>query len=143
MKRTLATGIRTHPIITILAIALAFITFAAPACKKAAGSSPSATLQAFYESLRNKDIEAYKKTVSKNSLQMLERRAKDMDKTLDQYIQLDIEKPTRTLPDKLEMRDEKIQGDRATLEVKNIEGGWNTVQFVREDDQWKVAIDQQ
>ena len=73
---------------------------------------------------------------------MLERRAKDLDRTLDQYIKLDMEKPTRTLPDKLETRNEKIEGDRATLEVKNIEGGWNTVPFVKEDGQWKVSVDE-
>jgi hypothetical protein len=143
MKPTFATRTRTHQMMTMLAVTLAFITFAAPACKKPSGSSPTATLQAFYEALRDRNVEAYKKTVSKNSLQMLEKMAKDMDKTLDEYIRLDIDKPTRALPDKVETRNEKIEGDKATLEVKNIEGGWNTIPFVKEDGQWKIALDEQ
>ena len=125
--------------INALIVALALIAFI-PACQK--GSSPTATFQAFYQSLKDKNVEAYKKTVSKASLQVLETRAMNMDKTLDEYIQQEMNKPSSVLPDKLETRNEKIEGDRATLELKNTEGGWKAVPFVKEDGQWKVAVNE-
>ena len=36
------------------------------------------------------------------------------------------------------LRNEKIDGDTATLEVENSFGAWETVPFVREDDVWKI-----
>ena len=121
-------------------ITVALITLGATACKKR--DSPTATFEAFYEAIKNKDVQAYKKTVSKGSLEMLERAAKELDKSLDEYINLEMNKPSLKLPDKLETRNEKITGDRATLEIKNNEGGWSTVPFVKEDGQWKVAVDE-
>ena len=35
-------------------------------------------------------------------------------------------------------RDEKIEGDKATLQVKNSFGSWETVPFVREEGVWKI-----
>lgn len=141
MRRIFVDGLKTQVLLTALTLTLALLALSAAGCKKSPSESPGATFQVFYESLKNKDVEAYKKTVSKNTLMILERRAKDMDRTLDAYIKADMDRPTRKLPDKLETRDEKIAGDKATLEVKNNEGGWNTVPFVKEDGQWKVAID--
>jgi hypothetical protein len=128
----------THQGITILLIML--IAFAPAACQKK--PSPTTTFEAFYESLKKKDVQAYKKTVSKRTLEMLERNARELGKTLDEYIKADMDKPTRTLPDKPEMRNEKIEGDHATLEIKNNEGGWNTVPFVKEDGEWKISLEQ-
>jgi hypothetical protein len=40
-----------------------------------------------------------------------------------------------------ETRNEKIEGDKATLEIKDDKmDKWDTVPFVREDGQWKIAI---
>lgn len=38
----------------------------------------------------------------------------------------------------VEYRDEEIEGDKATLQVKNSMGSWVTVSFVREEDVWKI-----
>jgi hypothetical protein len=127
----------THQGIAILVVVA--LAFASAACKK--GSSPTTTFQAFYRSFKDKDVEAYKKTVSKSSLQVLESRATAIDKSLDEYIRQEMNRPGITLPDKLETRHEKIEGDHATLEIKNNEGGWNTVPFVKEDGEWKVSVD--
>jgi hypothetical protein len=37
-----------------------------------------------------------------------------------------------------EFKDEKIDGEKATLQVKNSYGAWETVPFVREDGVWKI-----
>lgn len=39
----------------------------------------------------------------------------------------------------LEFRNEKIEGDEATIEVKNSYGIWDAVPFVREGGAWKIA----
>ena len=39
---------------------------------------------------------------------------------------------------KVEFKDEKIDGTKATLDVKDPSGTWQTVPFVFEDDQWKI-----
>ena len=38
----------------------------------------------------------------------------------------------------VEYRDEKIEGEKATLQVKTQYGSWETVPFVREDGVWKI-----
>ena len=44
--------------------------------------------------------------------------------------------------DVVEMRNEKITGETATLEVKNqTTGAWDTIPFVREEGKWKIAFD--
>jgi uncharacterized membrane protein YvbJ len=140
MNQKLGALIKRRQAVTVLVVAFCLVISAATAaCKK--DSSPAATLQAFYQAFKGKDVEAYKKVVSKDSLQMLENRAEAMEKPLDDYIRMEMNRPSVKLPDKLETRNEKIEGDHATLELKNVEGGWNTVPFVKEDGQWKVSVD--
>ena len=38
----------------------------------------------------------------------------------------------------VEYRNEKIDGEKAALQVKNSYGTWETVPFVREDGSWKI-----
>ncbi len=121
---------------TALAIALASL-----ACSRF-GSSPTATLKAFYEATQKKDAEGIKKTLSKGTLEMLEGFAKAQGKSLDESLKSGLANDTAA--DKLpESRNEKIDGDKATLEVKNDKTGtWETVPFVKEDGMWKIAFDQ-
>ena len=37
-------------------------------------------------------------------------------------------------------RNEKVDGDKATIEIQNTFGSWETVHFVREDGVWKLDI---
>jgi pyruvate/2-oxoglutarate dehydrogenase complex dihydrolipoamide acyltransferase (E2) component len=40
-------------------------------------------------------------------------------------------------------RNEKIEGDKATLEVKNFENGqFEEIPFIKEDGAWRIALDQ-
>lgn len=106
------------------------------------GSSPTATLKAFYEATQKKDPEGIKKTLSKGTLEMLEGFAKAQNKTLDESLKSGLASDTNS--DKMpETRNEKIDGDKATLEVKNEKTGqWESVPFVKEDGTWKIAFDQ-
>jgi hypothetical protein len=110
------------------------------------GSSPSATLNAYFEALQKKDAAGLKKTLSKGTLEMFEQFAKAQSppKSLDEALQTGLASTTNTDSNKMpETRNEKIDGEKATLEVKNDKtGAWETVPFVKEDGAWKIAFDQ-
>ena len=38
----------------------------------------------------------------------------------------------------VKLRNEKVEGDTATLEVENSFGSWETVPFVKEEGVWKI-----
>jgi hypothetical protein len=109
-----------------------------PTPAQAAGdmSTPTATFKAFYEAARDRNSEAIKKTLSKGTIEFLETGAKAQNKTFEDAIKT-IDAPP-TLP---ETRNEKIVGDKATLEAKDDKrDGWETMRFVKEDGQWKVDL---
>jgi hypothetical protein len=83
-----------------------------------------------------------KKTLSKSSLQMMEKAAKSQDKTIDQAITEGFNSPGGKSEKMPETRNEKIDGDNATLEVNDEETKkWETLYFVKEDREWKIALD--
>lgn len=129
----------------VVVVALALIVTGL-ACNRA-GSSPTATLKAYFEALQKKDAAGLKKTLSKGTLEMFEQFAKAQSppKTLDEALQTGLASTANNNePNKApETRNEKIEGDKATLEVKNDKTGtWETVPFVKEDGDWKLAFDQ-
>ncbi|HEX8709712.1 MAG TPA: hypothetical protein VF723_15840 [Pyrinomonadaceae bacterium] len=121
-----------------LMIALMSLALAAAGCNKGAGSSPTATAKAFADAARAKDVEGIKKALSKGSLTMLEGFAKMQNKTLDEALK---QPSNSNMPANFESRNEKITGDTATLEVKDEKGAWEAIPFVKEDGQWKIALD--
>jgi len=103
--------------------------------------SPTRTMKNFVEATQKKDVEGVKKTLSSGSLKMMEGLAKIQGKTLDETIKESDagESEYKQVP---EMRNEKIEGDKATLEVKNEKTSeWDTLYFVKESDEWKIALD--
>lgn len=74
--------------------------------------------------------------LSSESIKMHEQEARAQNLTVD-----DIVKRETLFSEgqrKVEFRGEKIEGDKATLEVKTSYGTWETVPFVREDSVWKI-----
>lgn len=130
---------------TVLAALALAIALSGVACNRL-GSSPSATLKAYFEALQKKDATALKKTLSKGTLEMFEQFAKAQSppKSLDEALQTGLASTTTTDANKMpETRNEKIDGEKATLEVKNDKtGAWETVPFIKEDGDWKIAFDQ-
>lgn len=119
--------------------AMAVVVFAIAACNLSS-SSPTKTFKAFFEAQKKKDVEAMKKTLSKSSIAMIEKGAKEQNKTVDKALTEGFEtSKTDKMP---ETRNEKIDGDNATLEVQNDETKkWDKVYFVKEDSEWKIALD--
>ena len=101
--------------------------------------SPTDVLKTLNEASKTRDVEAVKDSVSKGTLDLMENAAKKQNTTIDELLKKDNGVPFKELP---EMRNEKIEGDTATLELKNTTtGGWETVPFVREGGKWKLALD--
>ncbi len=102
-------------------------------------NSPTATMGIFFEALKKKDNETIKKCLSKSSLVILEESAKDGKTTIDQIISEGEDMSQKKTP---AVRNEKIEGDSATLEVEDEKTKkWDTVPFVKEDGVWKIALD--
>jgi len=86
--------------------------------------------------MRAKDYSAMKVLLSDSTLKMHEQEAKSMNTNVDDIIK----RQSLVAPDQktVEYRNEKIQGDKATLQYKNSYGQWDTLPFVREDGVWKI-----
>ena len=105
----------------------------------AAVLGPADTLRALSEASNKKDVTAIKKYLSKDTLALLETGAREQNKTVDEALSEDDGGPFQTLP---ELGAENIEGDRATLEVRNVDTGeFEQLPFVKENGEWKVAID--
>ncbi len=122
--------------LTMLVVALMALALVAAAC--GGGSSPTATAKAFYEAVKAKDAAGIKATMSKGSLDMMEKFAKAQNKSLDDALK---EPSGSAPPASFESKDEVITGDTATLQVKDEKGNWESIPFVKEDGKWKIALD--
>jgi hypothetical protein len=101
-------------------------------------ATPTSALQYFYAAAQKNDVEAVKRSMSKKSLQMIEKSATKENKTVDESLKELIKDAPSTA---LETRNEKITGEKATIEVKDDKmDKWDTVPLVREDGQWKIAL---
>lgn len=118
-----------------LILALTLTVLAAAACNKA-GSSPTATYKAFYKAMKDKDVAGLKKVATKKGLQEIEDDAKKANKSSDELLKEVM--GTYKLPPSDESKDEKIEGDKATLQVKNEKDAWEPMSFVKEDGEWKM-----
>ena len=80
-------------------------------------------------------------TLSKDSVDFLTAEAKKENKTLEAALteSLKTSDVPATAP---ETRNEKIDGDKATLEVKDdkVADKWDTFNFVKENGDWKLKL---
>lgn len=111
---------------------LGLIALGAAAC--GGSNSPTGVYKAYQQALRDKDAAQIKGTMSQALLKLVEENAKKKNKTLDEFLVSGLPLPP-ALP---ETRNEKIEGDEATLEVQSPNSGrWSTASFVKENGQWK------
>ncbi len=99
-------------------------------------STPLETLKAYTQAIKKKDTTAMKLLLSDASLKMAEQEARAQNRTLDDVVKNETffnENQTE-----LKFRNEKVEGDKATIEVKNSFGSWDTLPFVREEGVWKI-----
>ena len=104
-------------------------------------STPTNTFMAFYEASKKNDVPAVIRTLSKESVDFLTAEAKKENKTLEAALTESLKTsdvPT-TAP---QTRNEKIDGDKATLEIKDekVADKWDTFNFVKENGEWKLKL---
>jgi hypothetical protein len=99
-------------------------------------STPFKTLEAYTKAIKKKDTTTMKLLLSKETIKMHEQEAKSQNLTLDDIVQ----RETLFLPDQkvVKFRNEKIEGDKATIEMENQYGSYDIIYFVKEEDGWKI-----
>ncbi len=105
-----------------------------------ASDSPTSAYKAAYTARKNKDIEGLKKLMSKDVLEFL-----TMVGDADEKKKMSLDDQLKELCDKpqaatAEARNEKIDGDYATIEYLDEKGGWKPMEFIKEDGVWKLAF---
>ena len=105
-------------------------------CSRSEPSSPHQTFETYVRAMKAKDYSSMKVLLSDSTIKMHETEAKTMGTNVDDIIK----RQSLIAPDQktVEYRNEKIDGDKATLQYKNSYGQWDTMPFVREDGVWKI-----
>lgn len=117
-------------------IILAAVVAAASCGGAKAPASPLETFKTYTKAIKQKDTTTMKILLSDATIKMHEKEAKAQGVTVDDIVKREtlFSESQKTV----EFRGEKIEGDKATLQVKNAYGVWETVPFVREDGVWKI-----
>jgi PBP1b-binding outer membrane lipoprotein LpoB len=117
----------------------AFLLIGCNSNQTAAGS-PSDVLKQYVAASQKQDIAAMKSLLSKSSLRYIEEKARPMRLTVDDVLKKETEVKLQSA---VETRNEKIEGETATVEVKNPATGEFDVKypFVKENGAWKLARD--
>jgi hypothetical protein len=100
-------------------------------------ATPTEAYKTGYFARKNKDIATLKKVMSKDALAFLTDIGKIDNKTLDQMLKEMTEKPQASSP---ETRNEKINGNRATLEYLDEKGKWVVMDFGKDGNDWKIDL---
>jgi len=98
--------------------------------------TPSDTFKEYIKASKKKDTTAMKILLSSATMKMHDQEAKAQNTTVDEIVK----RETLLAPDQttVEYRNEVISGDKASIQFKNAYGSWETLPFVREDNQWKI-----
>ena len=120
--------------LTLLVLAVSAASFGCAGEDKPA--TPLETFKTYTKAIKKKDITTMKLLLSRETLKLHEQEAKSQGLTVDDIVKREtlFSEEQRTV----EFRNEKIDGERATLEVKDPMGFWQTVFFVLEDGEWKI-----
>jgi hypothetical protein len=122
-------------IISITIIALFALLFGCSEAEKKP-STPLETFQTYTKALKKKDTTAMKLMLSSETIKMHEQQAKSQGTTVDEIVKR--ESLISESQSRVEYRNERIDGQTATLEVRNLSNNWEIVPFIFENDQWKI-----
>lgn len=99
-------------------------------------ATPKDTFYTYSKARKKKDLTTMKMLLSSETMKMHSQEAKAQGVTVDEIVQR--ETLISESQSVLKVRNEVIEGEKATLEVENSYGTWETVPFVFEDGQWKI-----
>jgi len=106
-------------------------------------ASPTDVLKTYIEASDRKDLAAVKQTFSKGTMKMYEDAAQKRQIAVDEVVKTQFELASAAkLESKLESGEETIEGDTATVDVKdNSTGNLERIPLVKEEGVWKIAFD--
>lgn len=136
-SNTYATNTTTQPAANANQPTAAPKTEESPAASSGSLATPTEAYKTGYAARKNKDIAGLKRVLSKEALDFLTEVGKEEKKTLDDQLRALADRPQAATA---ETRNEKIDGDTATLEYLNDKGGWSTMDLVKEDGGWKIGL---
>jgi hypothetical protein len=117
------------------------VSNSSPAAKlvHTAGSldTPTDAYLSAYDYRQKKDIEGLKKVMSKDILGFFTDMGKSDNKTADDMLRDMCNAPQAATA---EARNEKIDGDHATVEYLDDKGGWATMDFEKVGSEWKLSF---
>jgi len=120
----------------LLTIAFLSASLGASCSSETKPDTPVETFKTYVTAVKLKDTTKMKLLLSSESIKMHEQEARAQSVTLDDIVQRD---PLISDAQKVvEFRNEKVEGDAATLEIKDSFGSWTSLPFVREADGWKI-----
>ena len=124
---------KLYRILLILLAAFAFISCSS----EQKGKTPLDALRAYTEAIKKKDTATMKSLLSKGSIKMAQDEAKSKNVPVDEIIQNE----TLFSSDQrvVEFRNQKIEGDTATIEIKTSSGSFDRIPFIKEEGVWKIA----
>lgn len=99
-------------------------------------STPLETYKTYTKAVKQKDTTTMKLLLSKQTMEMHEQQAKTQGTTVNEVVKR--ESLVSEAQTEFYYRNEKIEGQIATLEVKNVSNNWEIVPFVFENGQWKI-----
>jgi hypothetical protein len=105
----------------------------------AGAETPTAAYKALFDAVKRRDTEGIKRNMSRQTLNLAQMMSQTYKKTLAQSLENGMTESTMQ-PALPEIRNEKINGDQATIDVKKANGQWETLPFVKEDGGWKLAF---
>jgi DNA uptake protein ComE-like DNA-binding protein len=99
--------------------------------------TPSGAYMFGYVARQKKDLPALKRVLSEDAQEFLTEIGKEEHKTLDDQLRDLAERPQAATA---ETRNEKINGNRASLEYLNEKSKWVSMEFVKEGNDWKIDL---
>lgn len=100
-------------------------------------ATPSDAYRTAFALRQKNDGPGLKRVLSKEILEFFTEMGKVENKSLDEMLNDLAAKPQSAAP---EVRNEKINGDRAILEYKDDKGEWKEMDFVKEGGEWKLTL---
>lgn len=100
-------------------------------------ATPTEAYKTAYALRQKGDIEGLKKVMSKEVIEFMTDMGEADKKTLDDMLKEMVKDPQGPSDD---VRNEKITGDRATIEYLKKDGTWKEMDFEKEGNDWKLTL---
>ena len=100
-------------------------------------ATPSDAYATAHDMRKKKDVAGLRKVMSKDALEFIEMMGKEEKKSIDDLLKDLTERPQA---EKVAVRNEKIDGDHATLDYMDENGEWKTMDFDLEGKEWKLSL---